>query len=70
LEPEITGRYRSGDIRHCYADITLAAKTLGYQPKVSLERGIEELAQWLEGQTAGDFVAHAFSELTRRGLTV
>jgi len=70
LEPEITGRYRSGDIRHSYADITLAAKTLGYQPKVSLERGIEELAQWLEGQTAGDFVAHAFSELTRRGLTV
>ncbi len=70
LEPEITGRYRSGDIRHCYADITLAAKTLGYQPKVSLEQGIEELAQWLEGQTAGDFVAHAFSELTRRGLTV
>jgi len=24
IEPELTGKYRVGDIRHCIADITLA----------------------------------------------
>src|SRR5207247_501364 len=28
LEPEITGKYRMGDIRHCFADIILARKIL------------------------------------------
>jgi len=70
LDPEITGRYRGGDIRHCFADISCARKVLGYQPRVSLEEGIAELAQWLEGKVAVDRVAQACSELSDRGLTV
>jgi dTDP-L-rhamnose 4-epimerase len=70
LKAQITGKYRIGDIRHCFADITLAKKLLGYQPKVTLERGLAELAEWLEGQIAHDRVAQASAELAARGLTV
>jgi dTDP-L-rhamnose 4-epimerase len=70
IEPEITGRYRVGDIRHCFADITLAREVLGYVPQVTLEEGLSELASWLEGQVAFDRVAEARAELAARGLTV
>jgi dTDP-L-rhamnose 4-epimerase len=70
IEPEITGTYRMGDIRHCFADITLAGRVLGYQPRVTLEDGLSELASWLEGQEAFDRVAEASAELAVRGLRV
>jgi dTDP-L-rhamnose 4-epimerase len=70
LEPEITGKYRVGDIRHCFADISRAAAELGYQPQVALEDGLVELAEWLEGQAPIDRVEQARAELTTRGLTV
>jgi dTDP-L-rhamnose 4-epimerase len=70
IEPEITGKYRVGDVRHCFADITLARKTLGYRPRVCLEDGMAELAQWLEGQVAHDRVDDAHAELAARGLTL
>ncbi len=70
IEPEITGEYRVGDIRHCFADISLAAEVLGYRPEVTLEEGMAELAEWLEGEVATDRVDDAKAELTARGLTV
>jgi len=70
VEPEITGQYRVGDIRHCFSDISLARGVLGYEPRVTLEDGLAELAEWLEGQTAFDRVAEARAELAVRGLTV
>ena len=69
-EPEICGKYRVGDIRHCYADITRARTVLGYQPSVPLEDGLGDLAAWLRDQTAHDRVADASRELAARGLTV
>ncbi|MFL6695099.1 MAG: NAD-dependent epimerase/dehydratase family protein, partial [Ramlibacter sp.] len=70
IEPEIVGKYRVGDIRHCFADISKAQRVLGYQPQVSLDDGMAELAAWLEGQAAVDRVAQASAELSARGLTV
>jgi dTDP-L-rhamnose 4-epimerase len=70
LEPEITGKYRVGDIRHCFADISLTRELLGYEPKAMLEDSLIELAQWLEGQIAVDRVPQAAAELSARGLTV
>jgi dTDP-L-rhamnose 4-epimerase len=70
IEPTITGEYRRGDIRHCFADITKARTILGYAPKVMLEDGLEELAGWLEGQVAVDRVDQARAELAARGLAV
>ncbi len=70
IAPEITGKYRVGDIRHCYSDISKAKAILNYEPQISLEDGLTELAAWLEGQTAEDKVAEARAELQSRGLTV
>ena len=70
VEPEVTGKYRVGDIRHCFADITMARRVLGYEPQMPLERGLIELSSWLEGQVATDRVAQAREELAARGLTV
>jgi dTDP-L-rhamnose 4-epimerase len=70
IQPVLTGEYRVGDIRHCFADIGLAQSVLGYHPTVTLERGIDELAQWLRHQSADDRVATAHRELATRGLTV
>jgi dTDP-L-rhamnose 4-epimerase len=68
IEPEITARYRAGDIRHCFADITLARAVLGWEPKVDLQRGLEDLADWLQTQTADDRGLEARAELAARGL--
>ncbi|WP_320415135.1 NAD-dependent epimerase/dehydratase family protein [Lysobacter changpingensis] len=68
IEPEITGQYRVGDIRHCFADITLARELLGYAPRMTLERGLAELVDWMQGQQAIDRVDAATAELSRRGL--
>jgi dTDP-L-rhamnose 4-epimerase len=70
LEPEITGKYRVGDIRHCYPDISQAQQVLGYQPKVTLENGMRDLAGWLERQTAEDRFNEMRNELASRGLVV
>jgi len=70
LEAEVTGKYRVGDIRHCFADITRAREVLGYEPRVGLDEGMAELAEWLEGQTAVDLSDSAHGELAARGLTL
>jgi dTDP-L-rhamnose 4-epimerase len=70
LEAQITGKYRVGDIRHCFADIALARSMIGYAPQVTLEDGVLELADWLEGQIANDHVDSASAELAVRGLTL
>ena len=69
IEPEITGKFRVGDIRHCFADISLARKLLGYEPHIELSDGMAVLAEWLEGQVAIDRVDDAAKELASRGLT-
>ena len=68
LPPEITGKYRTGDIRHCFADISLAREVLDYRPKISLVDGLETLVDWMLGQRAFDRVEAARAELELRGL--
>ena len=70
LVPELTGTYRMGDIRHCFADIGRARELLGYRPSVALNAGLTELAGWLETQAAIDRADEARAELAARGLTV
>jgi len=66
----ITESYRAGDIRHCFADIGDARTYLGYEPQVTLEEGLVELAEWLNRQIAFDYVTKAHAELSVRGLTL
>ncbi|MDQ6678657.1 MAG: NAD-dependent epimerase/dehydratase family protein, partial [Acidobacteriota bacterium] len=70
IAPEIKGKYRAGDIRHCFADISLASRVLNFEPSISLEDGIEDLAGWLDGQVAVDRGGEARAELSARGLMV
>jgi dTDP-L-rhamnose 4-epimerase len=70
LEPDITGKYRVGDIRHCFADISRAKSILGWVPTVGLEQGLEDLAGWLDGQQAPDRGVEARQELAARGLMI
>ena len=69
IAPEITGKFRAGDIRHCFADITRARLTLGWEPQVSLERGLEDLAEWLTSRRVEDRALDVRSEPAVRGLT-
>jgi dTDP-L-rhamnose 4-epimerase len=66
--PWVSGDYRAGDIRNCFADISRATSVLGYHPRVDLDTGLAELAQWLAQTTCEDRTEAAASELRQRGL--
>lgn len=70
IDPTITQKYRIGDIRHCYANITRAREVLGYEPRISLEHGLAELAEWLRGQIPVDRLEEASVKLDSLRLTV
>jgi dTDP-L-rhamnose 4-epimerase len=68
ITPHVTGKYRAGDIRHCFADIGAARAKLGYVPQVDFAAGLDQLAEWLADQVADDRVDLATAELANRGL--
>jgi dTDP-L-rhamnose 4-epimerase len=67
-QPEVTGTYRDGDIRHCFADVQRARDQLGFRAEVSLEDGIAELASWAAGRAPHDGSDEANAELRRLGI--
>jgi len=69
IAPELTGKYRSGDIRHCFGDISAARNLLGYAPQVNLAEGMEDLVLWLRSQQPEDRAAEATAHLSTFGLT-
>ena len=70
LKPVITNKYRAGDIRHCFADISKFKEKSGFEPKTSFKQGIEELIQWVKLQVGKvqDKSRNAFEELENKGL--
>jgi dTDP-L-rhamnose 4-epimerase len=71
VEAQVVGKYRVGDIRHCFADISLAREVLGYEPRVTFEEGMQELVGWLQEQERPeDHVETHAAELAARGLTL
>ncbi len=68
IEPEIVGKYRAGDIRHCYADTSSAGELLGFRAEIPFEAGLQDLLAWLDGQEAQDSVDAAREALVARGL--
>lgn len=65
---QITAKYRAGDIRHCFADISKARTLLGYRPRVAFDQGMEHLAGWLRKQSADDRADKMVEELNTFGL--
>jgi dTDP-L-rhamnose 4-epimerase len=68
LKPEIVGKSRKGDIRHCFADISKARQKIGFEPTRDFSKGLAELADWVADQEAVDRVSDARRELETRGL--
>lgn len=68
LTPEVLGKARSGDIRHCFADIAKARDLLGYRPAHRLEDSLGEIVDWVRGTVAVDRGAVMKQELEAMGL--
>jgi len=66
----VTGQYRLGDIRHCFADLSQIFKYLGFAPKMSIEDGLRKFCKWAATQPIHeDRSSQAETELKERGLT-
>jgi dTDP-L-rhamnose 4-epimerase len=68
IAPEIVGKARIGDIRHCFCDGSKAAERLGFRAGKDFDEGLAELAEWVGEQTADDRVEEARAELEAKGL--
>jgi dTDP-L-rhamnose 4-epimerase len=68
IAPKVTGDYRAGDIRNCFADLSRAGTVLGYRARIDMETGLAGLAEWLARSSCEDRSELAASELRRRGL--
>ena len=64
----IVGKFRKGDVRHCFSDISKIKEKLGFQPRVSFMDGMKELMEWSEGVEAEDKSEKAAQELREKGL--
>lgn len=68
IKPHITEKFRSGDVRHCSANISLFKKTLGWSPKWNFEDGMKDIIKWSEDEKAKDLFDKASIELKSKGL--
>ncbi len=65
----VSGSYRLGDIRHNYADITLAKKILGFEPKWTFDHGIKQFTEWVNQQELQkDNYEASLEEMKQKGL--
>jgi dTDP-L-rhamnose 4-epimerase len=70
LEPEVTGTYRVGDIRHCFADVTRAKALLGYEPLVAMDDGMASSPRGSRGRWRWTRSTRPPPQLRDGGLTV
>ncbi|MFX1500552.1 MAG: GDP-mannose 4,6-dehydratase, partial [Promethearchaeota archaeon] len=70
IKPIITNKFRPGDIRHCFSDITKITSQLKFNPKYKFEDGIREVIEWVKLQEGKieDKSLNAMNELKDKGL--
>ena len=65
----VSGNYRLGDIRHNYADISLARKILGFEPQWNFNDGITQFCKWVDKQDIKeDLYDASIEEMKNKGL--
>jgi dTDP-L-rhamnose 4-epimerase len=69
FSPDIIYKFRNGDIRDCYADIS-KIKALGFAPELSLREGLKDLIAWSDSQEAVSRVGDAHQKLVEKGLVL
>ena len=69
FRPDVIYKFRNGDIRDCYADIS-KIKKLGFQSQYSLIEGLKNLIDWSDGQKAVSKIKDAHEQLLDKGLVL
>ncbi|MBV8373718.1 MAG: NAD-dependent epimerase/dehydratase family protein [Candidatus Eremiobacteraeota bacterium] len=71
IEPEVLGKYRVGDIRHCFPDISKIERVFGFKPERSFDDGMQELISWVQAAKAPiDRSRKTLAELEKQKLLV
>ena len=71
IAPSMLNKYRVGDIRHCFGDISKIKADLGFEPRRELETGMEELISWVASvKPPVDRTEQSLNELQGSGLVV
>ena len=68
IKPNVTSKFRSGDIRHCYADISLIKEKLGWEPQYNFNNGLGSMLEWLVNQKVSAGNIDSTQELGEFGL--
>jgi dTDP-L-rhamnose 4-epimerase len=71
IEPQFLGKYRVGDIRHCFPDLTKVEKEFGFRPRRAFEDGMQELITWVAAtKKPVDRTQASVAELEKQKLLV
>jgi dTDP-L-rhamnose 4-epimerase len=71
IAPEVLEKYRVGDIRHCFSDVSKARAVLGFEPKRAFDEGMAELIDWVRTATKPvDRSSESLAELDRKRLVI
>ncbi len=68
IEPQIIGKFRKGDVRHCFADISKIKEKIGWWPKIRFEEGVKNLISWARDTQAEDKFLQAQAKLAQKSL--
>jgi len=61
-------RYRAGDVRHCWADITKIRMRLGFKPMSVFPAGLEDVTSLAKSAKGGGEAFADYGDLAQRGL--
>jgi dTDP-L-rhamnose 4-epimerase len=61
-------QHRSGDVRHCWADITKIRSLLGFEPRTVFPAGLDDVLATVESAANPGRTDMAHSELAQKGL--
>lgn len=71
IAPQILNKYRVGDIRHCFADVSKIDTEFGFRPQRTFDEGMEELIEWVVGTGKPvDKTAAGMAQLVANNLVV
>lgn len=69
IAPEILNKYRAGDIRHCFADISKIRQVFEFKPTHSFDEGMTELIDWAKSaKPPVDGTRQSLAELEKNRL--